>query len=199
MERVMSWKNVAMGQLGFFRGDTALSETLSYVTEREDLMGLPTPSHSAIILSKSQVFESVLKTRIRPLMIYKKDFENGDFIVFDPDVPREIRIKALSRMTFKYNGAVYGWLQIPGFLPALAYRRLTGRQGFNPLPVGTVCSELSLMLCRYYYEELLNARMFPQARKLFWAKLLHKNTTDPALLLACCLRDGLPENLAGLT
>jgi len=193
MERITSWKEIELGDLGFYAGDGFLSESIEHLTHRDDLDGLPTPSHSLIILSKSQVFESVKYTRIRPLMLYEDDFKAGRMIVFRPPLSKDLRAEALSEMTIKYNNAIYGWGQILAFIPVLWWRRLTGNQGINVLPAGTVCSELSLILCRKYYDKADSTA----ARLLRWAYQLNKNTTDPALLMSCCIHDRLPVDLAG--
>lgn len=197
MQRIRQWNEIQPGDLGYLRGEGFFSEAIEHLTDRLDLAGLPTPSHAVLILSKTQVIEALDRTRVRPLSVYQARFEAGDFLVFRPDVPAQVRRQALDDLWRRYNGAAYGWGQILAFIPVLFLRRLTGRDAVNLLPLGTICSELTLLYLRRCYELLHAAGDLARAGLLAWAWHLQQNTTDPALQLACVLRDGLPPTLDG--
>ncbi|MEW5763703.1 MAG: hypothetical protein ACOYXN_00470 [Acidobacteriota bacterium] len=197
MQRVERWQDIRPGDIGFLRGEGFLSDSIAHLTARRDLMGLQTPSHSLLVLSRTQVIEALEKTKVRPIEVYRTRFDAGDLVVFAPDVPKEIRREALHYIWTRYNHAAYGWGQILAFLPVLFWRRLRGRDPVNLLPLGVICSELVLLYLRRCFDRLLAAGHSTRADRLAWAYRLSRNTTDPALQLSCCLRDGLPESLAG--
>lgn len=197
MKQVERWQDIEPGDLGYLRGTGFVSESIEHLTDRLDLMGFPTPSHAVLVLSKTQIIEALSRTKVRPLAVYQGRFLAGDFVVFRPDVPAAIRRQALDEIWRKYNGAAYGWGQILGFLPVIAVRRLTGKDAVNLLPLGTICSELTLLYLRRCYDLLHVAGDLARAARLAWAWHLQQNTTDPALQLACVLRDTLPPTLDG--
>ncbi len=199
MQRVERFEDIQPGDVGWLRGEGFTSDAIAHMTARLDLMGYATPSHSVLVLSRTQVIESLSRTVVRPLSVYQTRFQSGDFVVFRPAVPIEIRRRALDEIYRQYNGAMYGWGQILAFIPVMFWRRLTGRSAVNLLPLGTICSELVflyLQKCRDLLREAgPGGRLF--ASRLDWTGSLRQNSTDPALLLACALRDALPPTLDG--
>lgn len=108
-----------------------------------------------------------------------------------------MRRQALDDTWKRYNGAAYGWGQILAFIPVLFWRRLTGRNAVNLLPLGTICSELTLQYLRRCSVLLRAANDQDLSPLLEWTWVLQRNATDPALQLACVLRNGLPPTLNG--
>jgi hypothetical protein len=197
MQRITVWKDVMPGDVGFFVGSGFVSEAIRSLSQRQDLGGLPTPSHAALILSRSEVMEALEKTVVRCIEVYKAAFERGDFLLYRPDVPAPIRRAALGEMAKEYKGAAYGWGQIPAFLPVLWVRRKLGIDVPNLLPVGVICSELVLIYLRKCYVGMDSAGLVLLSRALRWSLAIGEETTDPALLMACCQRDAVPLYLSG--
>lgn len=197
MKRIIDWSQIRHGDIGFIAGEGFVSEAIRTLTERMDLLLLPTPSHAFLILSKTETIEALEKTVVRPVALYKQRFEAGLVFIYRPDVPDSVRRLAIDWVYDNYKGAAYGWGQILGFLPVMAWRKLTGQDPVNLLPVGTICSELVLLFLRKEFKLCASLGHHEQAIKLAWVTALSKDTTDPALELACCQRDSLPPNYAG--
>ena len=179
-------------------GTSFISDVIEHTTWRQDLLdGVPVPSHSFLVLSRFQVMEALDKVIVRPLAVYQPDFEAGRVMIYRPDAPPDVVAPVLKAIRKDYLGAAYGWLQIVAFLPVLWWRRLTGQDLRNALPLGTICSELVTVYCQRLLAALSAASLYGQALRLAWASALDPNTTDPALLLACEQRDSLPPSLAG--
>lgn len=197
MRRITEWAEIRGGDVGFHVGRGFVSQAIEALTERHDLQGLQTPSHAALVLSRSEVIEALDKTVVRALACYQQRFGEGLFYVYRPDLSDDVRREALAWVAREYRGAAYGWLQIPAFLPVLGLRRLFGRDLPNLMPVGTICSELVLLYLRKAHELLVCTQDVARANYLRWVWAVGQDTTDPALQLACCQRDAVPLYLAG--
>lgn len=200
----VDFKDARLGDLGFHDGTAPASEVIERVTatkeylkaiEGTDLAAKGfVPSHAFIVCSETQVIESLEKTKIRPLAVYADAAEEGRVVLLRPDAPDVLKRRVMEVFVKQYDGAAYGWLQIVGFLPVLWWRRLTGRRLPNPMPLGVICSEAALLWLRMLWFVLTEAEPACGAEeaKLRWVKRVGRNTTDPALLLACCLHDAEP-------
>jgi hypothetical protein len=193
MLRVNKWEDVQPGDLGWYVGPGIISDAIEHITARKDLisLGFKIPSHVFIVLNKTQVIEALEKTKVRSKLEYKADFEAGNVYIFRPDAPEQIVKDTLLEFYSKYDNHPYGWLQILGFIPVLLLRKLH-LNVFNPFPLGTVCSEDGLIYLRMLMLALSKAGETEKALKLGWTVRLDPNTTDPALLLICCIKDDVP-------
>ena len=198
MRRIRTWDDVGAGDLGSIAGTGFLSDAIIHATQRADLLdGVPIPSHSFLVLSRFQVIEALERVVVRPRAVYRQAFEDGHVQIYRPDAPDYVVKGVLAGLRKDYLGRAYGWGQIIAFLPVLLWRRLTGQDAVNLLPLGTICSELVTVYCRRLLDACSRSGLYSQALALAWASALDPNTTDPALLLACEQRDSLPPSFAG--
>lgn len=198
MKRIVNWEDIQTGDLGWHVGLGDISEAISHLTYRKDLenLGFKTPSHIFIVLNKTQVIEALEKTKVRLRMEYKEAFDAGRVYIFRPESVEEATKTALMTFYLKFNNHPYGWLQILGFLPVIALRKMHLSTP-NLFPLGTICSEDGLLYLRMLMQELGRRGNTDLALKLGWTVNLDRNTTDPALLLMCCLFDEVPKSLHG--
>lgn len=190
------------GDIGFHDGREEVSQAISSATDtrqyRRAIAGTDlaarayVPSHAFIVRSRTQVIEALEKTRVRPLAVYADASAEGRVVLFRPEAPEEMKGQVMEAFVRHYEGAAYGWLQVVGFLPVLWVRRLTGRRMPNPFPAGLICSEDALLYLRALHFVLREAGLHREEAKLRWSKRVGRNTTDPALLLACCLNNAEP-------
>lgn len=207
MERVTDWEQVKCGCVGHSSSTSRLSHSISMVENwgRVDAAkiiknaGLKIPGHSFIVYEHDLCYESITGgPELTPLKKYKEGFENGDVFIFKPDADAASKREAVNLAFDKYHNHGYGFLQTGlGFLPVLLFRRIFKQDVQNPFPWGIICSELQLRYLRLLFQVLFGKRKMDKgyleaASLIKWVWKLDVQATDPALLMACEINDGIP-------
>lgn len=201
MREIKSFIEVMAGDIGFYMGDGKLSDAIQAFTYSKALkeLGYETPSHTFMFISPDKVVEAVNKTRITSSYFYKKEFEAGRVKILRPsETYLDVSKGCIEAFSNNFENYPYGWLQILGFLPVLAFRKI-GIKFPNLFPFFNICSEDTLIYLRIIYDYFVKrVKEYPNEHKLYtaeierlkWVKKLNKETTDPALLMLYCLLDG---------
>lgn len=195
MQRITKWEDIKGGDIAFFHGEAAICEAIEHMTGREEIeaAGMQVPSHALLFLSMTEVYEALGNgPMVRPKEVYQEDFDAGRLFVFRPAGSKEAKREALDRVWKGYRHSPYGWLQTGVGFPVVVLGRKAGVDLPNPMPLGIICSELVLLYLRELREILLSAGWVADSDLLEFTKHLHRESTDPALLMVASMTDAVP-------